>query len=343
MENARTLIVATLGPASSGKDTLDSLVDEGVDVFRINLSHGERSGHRELIRRAAAAGARVMIDLPGPKIRVRDSTSPFPVRVAEGDVLSVASDPSGLAGGVTGILLPPGIAFDRATVGSRVLIDDGNIELVIRSVSSSGLTVESVSDGEIKPRKGVAFSEDLTCFPPLVEADRTALHELAGEPFDTVAASFVKAPDTVSALRSELDSLGSSASIIAKIEDPAGVQNVEDILRIADGIMVARGDLGVCTPIAALPLLQKKLVALANYHRRTVIVATQMLESMTEHTRPTRAEVTDVANAVLDGADAVMLSAETAVGKYPVLTVRTMATIIAHAEKALRTGLKTIL
>ena len=224
-----------------------------------------------------------------------------------------------------------------------VLIDDGKLEFRIKEVSADGVVVQSDSEGVLLPRKGVAFSKDLTNFPPLVAEDKLALADLAGEPFDLVAASFVRNDDTIIELRNLLSKQGSNAKIIAKIEDPSGVRNIEAIIKAADGIMVARGDLGVCTPIAALPILQKRLVALSVYHRKTVIVATQMLESMTENLFPTRAEVTDVANAVLDGADAVMLSGETAVGKHPVRVVETMSRIIYHAEAAFRTGLKDIL
>ncbi len=176
-----------------------------------------------------------------------------------------------------------------------------------------------------------------------MDEDRNAIAELAGEPFDMVAASFVRNDDTIHELRAELARYGSTAKIIAKIEDPSGVKNIEAIIAAADGIMVARGDLGVCTPIAALPILQKRLVSLSVYYRKTVIVATQMLESMTESLFPTRAEVTDVANAVLDGADAVMLSGETAVGKHPVKVVETMSKIIFHAEMAFKSGLRELL
>jgi pyruvate kinase len=164
----------------------------------------------------------------------------------------------------------------------------------------------------------VAFTCDVADFPPLVEADKAALTDLKDCPFDYVAASFVRSASCITELRTHLAGLKKDARIIAKIEDPSGVLNIEDILKVTDGIMVARGDLGVCTPLAALPLLQMRLVSLGIYYRKTVIVATQMLESMTHNRRPTRAEVTDVANAVLQGADGVMLSGETAVGDFPV-------------------------
>jgi pyruvate kinase len=189
----------------------------------------------------------------------------------------------------------------------------------------------------------VAFSDDVADFPPLVEDDKIALNELKDSPFDWVAASFVRSASCITELREHLNGLQKPARLIAKIEDPSGVRNIEDILKVTDGIMVARGDLGVCTPLAALPILQMRLVSLGLYYRKTVIVATQMLESMTHNRRPTRAEVTDVANAVLQGADGVMLSGETAVGEYPVETVEMMADIIASAENAIRTGLRALL
>jgi len=343
MENARTQIVATLGPASFDVSVMRQLVDAGVDIFRVNLSHGDRETHRQTIRDAKGTGVRVMIDLCGPKLRIQNAVPSFPVNVKEGDQVCFASAESRLKKNIPGFVLPEGIKYERANTGSRVLVDDGNFEFIIRETGSDYVIAESLSEGEIKPRKGVAFSEDLTSFPPLMDDDRTALDELASEPFDMISASFVKGPETIHNIRKEIGKHDLEAPIIAKIEDPAGVKNAAEILKAADGIMVARGDLGICTPIAALPILQKHLIVLANYHRKMVIVATQMLESMTEHTRPTRAEVTDVANAVLDGADAVMLSGETAVGRHPVLVVKTMADIVASAEQAFLTGLKGIL
>jgi pyruvate kinase len=343
VENARTQIVATVGPASSTAAIMTRLVDAGVDVFRVNLSHGDTDSHRRLIRLAHHTGVKVMVDLPGPKIRVQSATEPLPMKLAAGEKVSLASSMDSLLPGMKGLLLPQGIAYSRASKDTRILVDDGNMEFVVKQVNPDSVVAENVVEGEVKPRKGVAFSEDLTDFPPLVDEDKKVIAELADEPFDMVAASFVKCADTISALREQLALHRHSAAVVAKIEDPSGVKNAEEIVKAADGIMVARGDLGVCMPLAALPVLQKRLVALANYYRKTVIVATQMLESMTEHPRPTRAEVTDVANAVFDGADAVMLSGETAVGKFPVETVETMAEIIENAENAWRTGLKMLL
>ncbi|HBC87305.1 MAG TPA: pyruvate kinase [Lentisphaeria bacterium] len=343
MENARTQIIATIGPASSDVRTMKSLIEAGVDIFRINLSHSDRETHRASIRKAKDLGAVVMIDLPGPKLRIGDSNIQLPFGVKVGEKMFFTGSAAGFRSTMPSLELPRGVDFSMAEPGMLVLVDDGKLEFKVTEVSSCGVVVQSESEGILNPRKGVAFSKDLTNFPPLVDEDRQAIAELAGEPFDIVAASFVRNDDTITELRKALAKHGSSAKIIAKIEDPSGVKNIEAIIKAADGIMVARGDLGVCTPIAALPILQKRLVALAVYYRKTVIVATQMLESMTENLFPTRAEVTDVANAVLDGADAVMLSGETAVGKYPVKVVETMAKIIYHAEAAFRTGLKDIL
>ncbi|MFZ2655784.1 MAG: pyruvate kinase [Victivallales bacterium] len=343
MEKARTQIIATVGPASNDDRTMKSLIDAGVDIFRINLSHSDRETHRASIRKAKALGAVVMIDLPGPKLRISDSSVPLPCSVKVGERIFFAGSPSDFRSSMPSLAIPRGVDFSKAETGMLVLVDDGKLEFVVKEVSPKGVVVQSQSEGPLCPRKGVAFSKDLTNFAPLVDEDRQALSELSGEPYDIVAASFVRNEDTITELREELAKHGSSARIIAKIEDPSGVKNIEAIIKASDGIMVARGDLGVCTPIAALPILQKRLVALSVYYRKYVIVATQMLESMTENAFPTRAEVTDVANAVLDGADAVMLSGETAVGKHPVKVVETMAEIIFHAESAFRTGLKDIL
>ena len=338
MENARTLMIATLGPSSLSTDTLKRLAEAGVDIFRVNLSHGTRESHRAAIAAAKATGVQVMIDLPGPKIRITDGTAPFPIRIKTGELIYLSTDKAALPPGRLGLVLPPGLNLYLAEEGSQVLIDDGNVELVVRKFSADVLETIARADATIELKKGVAFTSDVADFPPLVENDKIALDELKDSPFDYVAASFVRTSPCVTLLREHLNGLKKDVRIIAKIEDPSGVRNIESILKVTDGIMVARGDLGVCTPLAALPLLQKKLVTLALYHRKTVIVATQMLESMTHNRRPTRAEVTDVANAVLEGADGVMLSGETAVGDYPVETVETMATIIANAEEAIRNG-----
>jgi len=339
MENARTWMIATLGPASLSPDVLRKLFEAGVDVFRVNLSHGTRESHLAAIQAAKATGAKVMIDLPGPKIRIADATVPFPVHVQKDETLFLATEKTAFPAGRKGLVLPKGLDLSRAEKDSLVLIDDGNVELRVRGIHSGTLEATAQADGSILLKKGVAFTSDVATFPPLVDGDKSALNDLRDAPYDYVAASFVRNEVCVTGLRAHLKGLGRDAKIIAKIEDPSGVRNIEAILGVTDGIMVARGDLGVCTPLAALPVLQKRLVALALYHRKTVVVATQMLESMTQNRRPTRAEVTDVANAVLEGADAVMLSGETAVGAYPVETVQTMAAIIENAEKAIRSGL----
>lgn len=333
-------MIATLGPASLSPEILDRLVTAGVDYFRINLSHGDRDSHRRAIDAAAKTGIGVMIDLPGPKIRIVGATTSFPLRVGAGESVFLGTDRDALPKDRPGLLLPQGLDLSLATAGSPVLIDDGNVELVIKHYKNGVLEAQSSLNAVINEKKGIAFVEEVADFPPLVEEDKRALDALADTPFNCIAASFVRSAACITELRDYLDKLNKDAQIIAKIESPSGVKNVEEILYHADGIMVARGDLGVFTPLAALPLLQKQLVALGVYHRKKVIVATQMLESMTWNRRPTRAEVTDVANAVLDGADAVMLSGETAVGKFPVETVEVMAEIIANAERAIRTGLR---
>lgn len=344
MENARTRMIATLGPSSLNAAVLSKLVSAGVDIFRVNLSHGDRNSHRQAIKAAAETGIDVMIDLPGPKVRILHANRPFPVSLPSGARVDLATNPMDLSETTPGLVLPAALDLSRATLGSRVLIDDGNVELVIRGINNvnqrSVIEAESLADASIGEKKGVAFVDDVADFPLLDEEDKRALDDLRDAPFNCVAASFVRTADCVTALRAYLDGLNKPAKLIAKIEESSGVRHASAILQVADGIMVARGDLGVCTPLAALPLLQKRLVTLAVYYRKTVVVATQMLESMTHSRRPTRAEVTDVANAVLDGADAVMLSAETAVGHYPVETVQVMADIIENTERALRTGFR---
>ncbi|MFA6293070.1 MAG: pyruvate kinase, partial [Victivallales bacterium] len=227
MENARTQIIATVGPASADEKTMKSLIDAGVDIFRINLSHSDRETHRASIRRAKSLGAKVMIDLPGPKLRIGDSSVPLPYPLKVGEKIFITGSSAGFRSSMPSIAIPRGVDFSKAETGMLILVDDGKLEFTVREVSPGGIVVQSDSGGLLSPRKGVAFSKDLTNFPPLVDDDRRAIAELAGEPFDIVAASFVRNEDTITELRAELKRHGSSAWIIAKIEDPSGVKNIE--------------------------------------------------------------------------------------------------------------------
>jgi pyruvate kinase len=300
---ARTRIVATLGPATSSEAKIAELIDAGVSVFRLNFSHGTHEEHGRLIDhiRARASGRPVAIlqDLCGPKLRLAHA-----IRGKPGDIVSLP--------------LPADV---RA--GDPVLLADGLMQLEVIDATRSRVVV----GGDIPARKGINLpSSRLDDVPALTDKDRADLRFGLDRGVDFVALSFVRRAADLDEVRA------SGVPVIAKIEKAAAVERIAEIVRAADGIMVARGDLGVEIPIEQVPLVQKKLIALANQERKPVITATQMLRSMVDSRMPTRAEATDVANAVLDGTDAVMLSEETAVGKYPTETVRIMERILAATE-----------
>ncbi len=302
----RTRIVATLGPASSSSEKIRALIEAGVDVFRLNFSHGTHAQHGELIKGIRhIAGDRpiaILQDLCGPKLRLAR-----PVKGKPGDTVEID--------------LP---ATVRA--GDPVLLADGVMQLEVIDSKTSRVIV----GGDIPAGKGINLPSSIIDTPSLTPKDREDLAYGVAQKVDYVALSFVRRA-------SDLDEVKKSGlPVIAKIEKPQAIQNLEEIVRAADGVMVARGDLGVEIPIERVPVAQKRVIALANREGKPVITATQMLRSMVDNPAPTRAEATDVANAVLDGTDAVMLSEETAMGKYPVESVRIMDRILAEAEPLLQ-------
>jgi pyruvate kinase len=332
-----TKIVATLGPSTDAPGLLDQLIDAGVDVFRLNASHGAQDQQAARIDavRAAARKAKVhagiLLDLQGPKIRLGrfengrcmlETGSHFTISTET--ILGTAECAS------TGYS-----KFARdVKPGDRVLLADGSIEL--RAVESDGISVRTVvvHGGAISDNKGINLPGVQVSLPSLTEKDLADLHFGLNAGVDLIALSFVRTASDVQELRDRLG--GRPVSIVAKIEKPEGWENIESILDVTDGVMVARGDLGVETSLEKVPRIQKSIIRRARRKARFVITATQMLESMIENPTPTRAEVSDVANAIYDGTDAVMLSAETSVGKYPVETVRFMARIAAEADDSIR-------
>jgi pyruvate kinase len=327
----RTKIVCTLGPASATPQVIASLLDAGMSVARINFSHGTQETHARaiaLVRQLAAERKRpvaILGDLQGPRIRI--GTLDTPVTVAPGDEVILCDEDT-----CTRPDLPvtyTDIARD-VKVGDRVLIDDGLIELVVLDIRSQRVVTRVLHGGAIGSHKGMNFPGVQVSAPSITEKDRADAAFAVEQKLDYLALSFVRRAEDLAALR---ELIPKDLLVIAKIEKDSALDNIEDITRAADGIMVARGDLGVELPFEEVPLVQKRLIRLANQLGRPVITATQMLESMVEHPRPTRAEASDVANAILDGTDAVMLSAETAVGAYPELAVRAMRRIIAEIEK----------
>jgi pyruvate kinase len=332
-----TKIVATLGPATDAPGVLNQLLEAGVDVFRLNASHGtqEENEARVAAVRCAARGAGVhggiLLDLQGPKIRLGKFQGGA-CTLADGATFTITTEP------IIGNCEKASTGYARfaedVKPGDRILLADGAVEL--RALATDGVAVrtEVVAGGAIGDHKGINLPGVAISIPSLTEKDLSDLHFGLNAGVDFVALSFVRRAGDVMQLRDRLG--GRPVSIIAKIEKPEGADNIESILDVSDGVMVARGDLGVETALERVPRIQKSIIRRARRKARFVITATQMLESMIEHPTPTRAEVSDVANAIYDGTDAVMLSAETSVGKYPVEAVKFMARIAAESEASLR-------
>jgi pyruvate kinase len=332
----RAKIVCTLGPATSSAEQVRALVDAGMDVARLNFSHGTREDHERtyrLVREASDCAGHcvgVLADLQGPKIRLGKFAAGSVVW-QPGDRITITTKPIlGTADRVatTYSLLPADVR-----PGDRLLVDDGNIALVVVSVAQTEVCCDVIEGGVVSDHKGLSMPGVAVSVPALSEKDADDLRFALGLRVDMVALSFVRSARDLHPVRAVMDELGARVPVIAKLEKPQAVENLDDIVEAFDAIMVARGDLGVELPLEQVPLVQKRAIQAARESAKPVIVATQMLESMIEHSRPTRAEASDVANAVLDGADALMLSGETSVGRYPVQAVTTMARIIHTVEQ----------
>ena len=331
----RTRIVATLGPASSNDEIITELVKAGVSMFRLNMSHGNHDGHRAAyarVRKAAAAAGRpiaIMADLCGPKIRVGTFRGGS-IQLVPGERVTVTvRDVEGAPG-----LIPSGYAAlaDDVRAGNRILLADGVLELRVDRVEGTEIDCTVVEGGTLSDHKGINLPGVAVSAPCLTEKDKDDARFALALGVDYLALSFVRRASDVTELRDLVRSLGGEVGIIAKIERPEGLENAESILNAADGVMVARGDMGVELPPERVPVAQRFLVDLARTKSKAVIVATQMLESMIENARPTRAEVSDVSAAVSSGTDAVMLSAETASGAHPVGAVSMMDRIARETE-----------
>jgi pyruvate kinase len=331
----RTKVVATLGPATSDPERLEALVTAGVDVFRLNFSHGERHEHLERVRMirdvCSRVGGHVSIlgDLQGPKIRVG--------KVPDGGIPVEEGETCELVSGVE-TASPPAIPVvyehlaDDVKPGDRILIDDGAIELTVLDVNGDRVRCTVLNGGVVKSRKGINLPGVAVSATSLTEKDKTDLGLAVEAGVDYVAQSFVRRTSDILHTKQELRSLGSEIPVVAKLERPEALEDLDGILTVSDAVMVARGDLGVEVAVEKVPSIQKHIIARANAFGVPVITATQMLESMITNPRPTRAEASDVANAVFDGTDAVMLSGETAVGAYPIAAVKSMVRIIREAE-----------
>jgi pyruvate kinase len=327
----RTKIVCTLGPATSSRDAIRGLIEAGMNVARVNFSHGTRAEHAETIKLIRSVAGKlkqpvgILGDLQGPRIRIGNLSQP--VAVSTGDDMVLVHEGEERAGEFP--VTYDGLASD-VHVGDRILIDDGLIELVVLDVEPPRVTARVIHGGEVKEHKGLNLPGIHVSAPSITAKDRDDVAFAGEADLDYVALSFVRRAADIEALRGLIPR---TMLIVAKIEKDVALLNIEEILRATDAAMVARGDLGVELPYEEVPVVQKEIIALANRIGRPVITATQMLESMVEHPRPTRAEASDVANAILDGTDAVMLSAETAVGAYPRLAVEAMRRIIVETEQ----------
>jgi pyruvate kinase len=337
----RTRIVCTLGPASSSPDVVRSLVRAGMSVARINFSHGDHAAHARSIatlRQIAEQEGQlvaVMADLQGPKLRVGEIEGGG-IELREGDVVTLAVSPRPDARDEIPVPHPELLRDLRA--GQTVLLDDGSLELVVTQAGEGALKCRVITGGQLASHKGINVPGARLGFSALTPKDREEAEFALAQEVDFFALSFVRRPADVRELRQFLKCRGADTPIIAKIEKPEALSVFDDILAEADGVMVARGDLGVETPAEEVPFHQKHIIRACNRAGKPVITATQMLQTMIEHPHPTRAEASDVVNAILDGTDAVMLSGETAVGRYPVEATETMAAICVNAEAHLPYG-----
>jgi len=331
----RTKILATLGPASSSEEVIDQLLTSGVDAFRLNFSHGKHEEHAKLVRTirdvATELGRYVPIvgDIQGPKLRIGEVDGVLQLENGQTFVVTTKE----VLGNAKMVSTPFTPLPREVQIGQRILINDGLVELIVTSVDSDRVTTRVLHGGPISSKKGMNFPDSELTIPAITDKDRVDVKFAVELNLDYIAASFIRRRSDIVELRELLHSHGGDEmQVIAKLEKPQAIENLDEILEVGDGVMVARGDLGVELPPEDVPIVQKKILARASRWGRFAITATQMLESMTTNSRPTRAEASDVANAIFDGSDAVMLSAETASGKYPVDAVRMMARIVFAAE-----------
>ncbi|WP_194948046.1 pyruvate kinase [Actinomyces trachealis] len=333
----RAKIVCTLGPATDSPEQVQALVDAGMNVARINRSHGRAEDQEEVIARVRAAAEAsgqpiaILVDLQGPKIRLGRFVNDQKVQLHKGDEFTITTED------VLGTVKRCSTTFKGlpgdCRPGDRLLIDDGNVAVRVRAVTDTDVVTTVEVPGYVSNNKGINLPGVAVSVPALSEKDREDLRWALKIGADLIALSFVRDANDIKDVHEIMDEVGVHIPVIAKIEKPQAVEHLFDIVEAFDGIMVARGDLGVEMPLESVPLVQKRAIELARRQAKPVIVATQVLESMIQNPRPTRAEASDCANAILDGADAVMLSGETSVGAYPIEAVRTMARIIENVEE----------
>ena len=332
----KTKIICTMGPNTRDKNVMKALAENGMDVARFNFSHGDYAEHLERlellreVRKELDIPVAALLDTKGPEIRTGVLKDGKKVTLKEGQTYTLTTRE--LVGDENiGHINYSGLNEDVAA-GNRILIDDGLIELKVLEVKGEDIVCTVVNGGELGEKKGVNVPNVKIKLPALTEKDKEDIRFGIKHGFDFIAASFVRTADCIREIKEMLDAEGSGIKVIAKIENAEGIENLDDIIEAADGIMVARGDMGVEIPAQKVPHLQKEIIRKCNEACKTVITATQMLDSMIRNPRPTRAEVTDVANAIYDGTDAVMLSGETAMGKYPVEALKMMVSIAEETE-----------
>lgn len=338
--NKRTKIVATVGPASESEEMLIALAQAGVNVFRLNFSHGTHEDHLARIQKIRKINKEhgfncaILQDLQGPKIRVGEMEGGNAgCELISGNHLIFTNED--VIGNASKVSTPYKGMYQDVKIGERILMDDGKLEVKVVAIDKEKqeVTTEVIYGGLLKQKKGVNLPNTNISQPSVTEKDWSDLNFGIANDVDWIALSFVRTAKEILDIKQYIIEKGSFAKVVAKVEKPEAVENMDSIIDATDAVMVARGDLGVEMPSEEVPIIQKMLVHKCHLAAKPVIVATQMLESMIDNPTPTRAEVGDVANAVLDGADAVMLSAESASGKYPILAVETMAKTIAHVEK----------
>jgi pyruvate kinase len=332
----RTKIVATVGPACNSYEQLLELVKAGVNVFRLNFSHGTHEDKIKIIDYISQINKKepyniaILADLQGPKLRIGDLENDE-LEINEGDILTFTNEK--VVGNKNKIYVSYPDLHNDVQPGEKILIDDGKLEVIVKEIcQNNDVKVQVSLGGVLLPKKGVNLPDTNISLPSLTEKDLADLDFIVKQKIDWVALSFVRRTSDITQLKKRIEDSGSKAKVIAKIEMPEALKNLRDIIVESDGIMIARGDLGVELPVEEVPLIQKDIIKKCLHRAKPVIVATQMMESMIERTKPNRSEISDVANAVLEGADAVMLSGETATGKYPRLVVETMTKIIMEIE-----------
>ena len=329
----KTKIIATIGPGCDSKEALQKLVDSGVVCFRINLSHGSNDNKKkyfDLIKYLTLSeGGRptILADLAGPKIRIEELKTPL--KVKKGDLVEITNEKTG----ERAIPVSRGIKFRKLNPGARILIDDGRIALEVKErITDNTILCQALEGGEINSKKGVNFPGVELDIPALTEQDKKDLTLSLKSGADWIALSFVRSHRDYKIISEKIKDLGYSTPVIAKVEKWEAVENAQAIIKAFDAVMVARGDLGVEVPLERVPAIQKNVIKIANDFGKPVIIATQILDSMINRTTPTRAEVSDIANAIIDGADSLMVTGETAVGKHPQKVIKVLRRVIEETE-----------